>query len=136
MTKPEKIAKILGETGRFTTIIDLIKLTRRGIHSKGLEKLLKLIELSQDEFADAVRISTRTLARRLINPNNLLNADESEKTLRLARIFIEATETLGSEEKAKLWIKRKNKSLGSVTPLQLLMARVRENMVVDGIQKG
>ena len=131
MSTPARVAKLLGESGRFLTTTDLIELTRRGVHSRGVSKLLATIELSQDDFANAVRISTRTLSRRLMKAGNLLSADESQKALRLARIFAEASEVLGSEDKAKLWIKRDNKSLGSVPPLKLLDSDLGTEQVLD-----
>ena len=45
---------------------------------------------------------------------------ELEKLLRIIRVYFDATETLGSAEKAAIWLKRENKALGGNTPLELL----------------
>lgn len=131
MTNPARVAKLLGEAGQYSTTTDLIELTRRGIHSKGVLKLLAMIGLSQDDFADAVRISTRTLSRRFMKASNLLSPDESEKALRLARVFVEASEVLGDPDKAKLWIKRSNKGLDNVAPLMLLDSDLGTEQIMD-----
>ena len=131
MSSPARVAKLLGEQGRFSTTTDLIELTRRGIHSRGVLKLLAIVDLSQDEFVKAVRISARTLSRRLEKGSNLLPSEESEKALRLARVFDEASETLGSADKAKLWIKRSNKSLGNQAPLMLLDSDLGTEQIMD-----
>lgn len=131
MANPARVAKLLGEAGQYSTTTDLIELTRRGIHSRGVTRLLALIDLSQDDFANAVRISTRTLSRRLMKAGNLLSPDESEKALRLARIFVEASEVLGSADKAKLWIRRSNKALGDEIPLNLLDSDLGTEQIMD-----
>lgn len=131
MEKAERIARLLGEQGHYTTLFDLIRLTRKGIHSKGVTRLLSTLDLSRDDFADAVGIKSRTLSRRFVNPNTLLSSEESEKTVRVARIFIEAMEVLGSEEKARTWLKRPNKALGNQLPIQCLDSDLGTEQVID-----
>ena len=44
MSKPAKIAKILGQAGKFSTTSDLIKLTRDGLRSSGLPGFLTTVD--------------------------------------------------------------------------------------------
>jgi putative toxin-antitoxin system antitoxin component (TIGR02293 family) len=49
-----------------------------------------------------------------------LRADESDRLFRVARIAVQATEVLGSVEKASRWLHRPNLALGDQAPLKLL----------------
>jgi putative toxin-antitoxin system antitoxin component (TIGR02293 family) len=62
-------------------------------------------------------VSARTLGRRL--EEGKLTAEESERVYRYARLFERAVEVLGSEEKARTWLKKKQWALGSRIPLEI-----------------
>jgi putative toxin-antitoxin system antitoxin component (TIGR02293 family) len=60
----------------------------------------------------------RTIAGR--RQDRKVQADESDRVLRLARVSAQAAATLGSEEKAAQWMRRPNRALGNQTPLSLV----------------
>jgi putative toxin-antitoxin system antitoxin component (TIGR02293 family) len=66
-----------------------------------------------------VGISDRTLSRRLAN-NERLSAEESDRTVRLARIVALAINTLGDSKKASSWLQTPNRALDGQRPLDLL----------------
>jgi putative toxin-antitoxin system antitoxin component (TIGR02293 family) len=50
----------------------------------------------------------------------VLSPEESNTLARLVHIFTVATETFGSLEKAKIWMREENQALRGQTPISLL----------------
>ena len=68
-----------------------------------------------------------------------LSAEESDRTMRVARVFASAKETLGTAEKASRWLQKSNLALGGHVPLDLLDtdAGVREvETILNRIEYG
>lgn len=80
--------------------------------------ILCTFKLTATEAADIFHIPTRTLARR--RATRRLRPDESDRVFRFARIAAQASDVLGSEEKASLWFHRPNRALQHQAPLTLL----------------
>jgi putative toxin-antitoxin system antitoxin component (TIGR02293 family) len=64
-------------------------------------------------------ISQRTLTRRIAQ-HSKLTAAESDRAVRLARVYTSAEETLGDGDKAAEWLKTPNRALGGARPLDQL----------------
>jgi len=117
------IAVVLG--GRKTlkrkveTEADLRVMTREGLPVGTLPFLAEGLAVERKTLAKVVGISDRTLSRRLAN-NSLLSADESDRTMRLARVFALAADTFGTSDKAALWLRTANNVMEGQEPLQLL----------------
>jgi len=97
----------------------LIKRLSEGIPFGELSFLMRKVNMSQEEVAVALNIPSRTLARRR-EPSWRLAIGEGERVFRFARILNLAAGTLGSINKAKVWMQKKNRALGGVTPMSLL----------------
>ena len=97
----------------------LAGLIRSGLPVESLLSLARLLDLSQAEISAKIGIPQRTLTRRLAH-NARLTAAESDRTVRLAQVFANACETLGSEAKAAQWLKTPNRVLRGETPLDQL----------------
>jgi putative toxin-antitoxin system antitoxin component (TIGR02293 family) len=98
---------------------DLRVITREGLPVKTLPALAEELDVERKVLAKVVGISERTLSRRLSNGSKL-SAEESDRTMRVARVFALAEETLGSREKAGRWLSKSNLALGGEVPLELL----------------
>lgn len=122
MLNTERIVETLGGTQTLKRTIgswkDLHKLILAGLPVSTYTHLLSAFALTSQEAADVFHIPTRTLARR--KKTRRLGPDESDRIFRFARIASRASEVLGSEEKARLWLHRPNRALGSIPPLNLL----------------
>lgn len=117
------IATVLG--GRKTlkrtikTENDLHVVTRDGLPVETLSQLAEKLAIDRKTLAKVVGISDRTLSRR-IAAGAKLTLEEGDRTMRLARVFAQAEDTLGSPEKASRWLQRPNLALGNARPLDLL----------------
>ena len=122
MLDTQRIVATLGGTHTLKRAIgsweDLHKLILKGLPVSTYAHLLTAFSLTAREAADIFHIPTRTLARR--KKTRRLGPDESDRIFRFARIATRASEVLGSEEKAQLWLHRPNRALGNVPPLNLL----------------
>ena len=98
---------------------DLRLLTRDGLPVGALPALAEELAVERKTLAKVVGISDRTLSRRLASSARL-SAEESDRTVRLARVVALAAETLGTSRKASLWLQTPNRALEGQTPLELL----------------
>ena len=83
-----------------------------------LERVMERFGLNREEISSALDLPTRTLARR--KQERRLRRDESDRLFRLVRIAEQATQVLGSRDKASMWLHTSNRALGGQPPLTLL----------------
>src|SRR5215472_1307215 len=98
---------------------DLRAVTRNGLPVGTLPELAEKLAVERKTLARVVGISDRTLSRRLTHASRL-SPEESDRTVRVARVMAQATDTLGSSEKASRWLNSPNRALDGQTPLGLL----------------
>jgi putative toxin-antitoxin system antitoxin component (TIGR02293 family) len=94
----------------------LAELIREGIPVKALFLLAERLDLRQAEISEKIGIPQRTLTRRITQDSRLTPA-ESDRTVRLAQVYANAAETLGSGDKAAAWLKTPNRALRGERPL-------------------
>lgn len=111
------------------TVGGWLRAVRGGLPGQAVERLLKALGLSRAEFCTALNIPERTLARRLASGR--LTPDESEKVLRLGRVWERANAVLAGEAAARDWLKAPNGALENATPLSLLDADIGADAVLD-----
>ncbi|MDP9193713.1 MAG: DUF2384 domain-containing protein [Acidobacteriota bacterium] len=116
----------------------LLKAVEKGFTWKTFERFLKNIGLHADQVADVIGIPRRTLARRKVEGR--LKSDESDRLLRLARVFGAALDLFhGNREAAVLWLTDINIALGGVAPLDFARTQLGADEVenlVGQIQYG
>lgn len=117
------IAEALG--GRRTlgrqvrTLKDLANIVRKGLPADALAALGEKLELNQATLSGKVGIPTRTLTRRF-SRHARLTAAESDRAVRMARVYTTAVEMLGDPEKAAGWLRTPNRALGGELPIDQL----------------
>ena len=110
---------------------DLREAIREGFPPAVVEELMRASGLTLKELASALDLSARSLQRR--RRTGRLARYESDRLYRLARIVALANEFLGDHERAIRWLRRPNRALGGVTPVDTidteLGARQVENIL-------
>lgn len=99
--------------------VDLMIITREGLPVKTLPALAEELDVERKVLAKVVGISERTLSRRLSNGSKL-SVQESDRTMRVARVMAKATDIFGNAGKAAHWLKTPNRVMEGETPLSLL----------------
>ena len=94
---------------------ELIEAVRSGLPHAALESALDVLGLSADSVSASLSLPKRTLARRKHQAR--LNAQESDRLLRLARVAAAAVELFGDPSRASAWLQKPNRALGNASPL-------------------
>lgn len=110
---------------------DFVQALRTGLPYAALEALAEVLQADLGAVGAVVGITTRTLARR--KHEQLLSPIESDRLYRIAHITQFAATTLGSVDKAQLWLKRENRALGGATPLSLLDTELGQRQVEEAL---
>jgi putative toxin-antitoxin system antitoxin component (TIGR02293 family) len=98
---------------------DLADLVRKGLPATSVQVLAERLEVGNAVLSRKLRIPQRTLTRRL-SRRSRLTAAESDRTVRLARLYASAVEMIGDEEKAVEWLQTPNRALSGERPLDQL----------------
>jgi putative toxin-antitoxin system antitoxin component (TIGR02293 family) len=114
---------------RIANLDELRETVKAGLPYASLEALIGKFGLAREEAAAALHLPKRTIARR--KKEQRLQADESDRVLRLARVSAQAASTLGGEEKAAQWLRRPNRALGNRAPLDLIDNDIGTRQVED-----
>jgi len=120
--------KVLGKTIKKHD--DLTDLVRKGLPAASVTALAQRLHVPNSAISSKLGIPQRTLTRRL-SQASLLTPSESDRTVRLARVYAHAVEMIGEEERAIEWLNTPNRALGGGRPLDQLDTETGARMVED-----
>jgi putative toxin-antitoxin system antitoxin component (TIGR02293 family) len=109
---------------------DLAHLVRKGLPAGSVTALAERLHVGNAVLSRKLGIPKRTLTRRL-SQASLLTPAESDRTVRMARVYANAVEMIGDEEKAIEWLSTPNRALGGDRPLDQLDTDMGARMVED-----
>lgn len=95
---------------------DLILQIKKGLPTSSFEKLRKKLDVSDNVLSQIVKIPKRTLNRR--KQQGRLNTEESERVLRIARLYDKALDVFENEEAVENWFKKPARGLAGTPPLK------------------
>ena len=93
-----------------------VEAIREGLPAEALGWLRENLDLTAEELAGVIHVSRRTMSRR--KKEGRLKPDESERALRLIRLYRRAVEVLGDRTEATGWLREENFALGGEAPLE------------------
>jgi len=112
----------------------LLKRLDEGLSYAAFERLKRNFDVTSQELADAALITLRTLARR--KKAGRMQPDESDRLVRLARVFSRAIELyVGNVDAAQDWMMRSNRALGGVSPFEMAKTEVGSREVENLITR-
>ena len=125
-----KTAGIVGKSasGKFGPSY-LVKVIQAGLPVKELEDLQVSLDVPMEKLACKLGISKSTLHRR--KARGKLDADESDRVVRFARVMGKAVEVMESEENARRWLTSPQFGLGGAVPLDYAETEVGAREVED-----
>jgi putative toxin-antitoxin system antitoxin component (TIGR02293 family) len=97
---------------------DMRQAIREGFPPAVVEELMRASGLTLKELASALDLSPRSLQRH--RRSGRLARYESDRLYRLARIVALADEFLGDHQRAIRWLRRPNRALGGISPVEAL----------------
>jgi putative toxin-antitoxin system antitoxin component (TIGR02293 family) len=118
--------------------IAIVKRVRGGLKFQALERFQRNTRFSTAELADLVAIKLRTLHRR--REQGRLEPDESDRLLRVSRVFAKALELFeGDADAARRWFHTPAKGLGGEPPIAVAGTDVGSREVealIDRLEHG
>ena len=120
--------KVLGQTIKNSE--DLTRLIRKGLPASSITALAQKLQIGNSVLSRKLGIPQRTLTRRL-SEASLLTPAESDRTVRMARVYANAVEMIGDEGRAIAWLSTPNRALGGERPLDQLDTDVGARVVED-----
>lgn len=135
MSEATRIARLLGGRNilgiEVTKIDDLVSLIRRGLPVEAMSCLEASTGLERRLLGKWLMLSNRVLARRFARGH--LTPYESDRAVRIARVFVRAEEVLNSQEKARRWLRYPNRALGMVSPGSFLDTNLGAQLIMDAL---
>jgi putative toxin-antitoxin system antitoxin component (TIGR02293 family) len=120
--------KVLGKTVKNPH--DLAQLVRKGLPASSVKALAEKLALGTAVLSRKLGIAQRTMTRRL-SQRSRLTAAESDRTVRLARVYANAVDMIGDDEKAVEWLRTPNRALGGERPMDQLDTDIGAREVED-----
>lgn len=109
---------------------ELVHRVSEGFSYEVIEALRENMGLSANEVAELVQMNPRTLTRR--KREGRLRADESDRVLRLSRVYAKALGLFGGDpDKTWHWLSTPKVALGGESPLDYSRVDVGAREVVD-----
>jgi len=95
---------------------DLIGKLKKGLPVGAFDRLRERLDVPEKMLASTVNIAYRTLGRR--KKEGRFKTDESERVLRIAKLYEKALDVLEDDKITRQWFKMPAKALGGKTPLE------------------
>ena len=134
MTATEYLIDVLGGPSVFKgralpTSAELRERIKKGLPYRSFESVRERLQLSVPEAGSVLHMPARTLARR--RKTRKLDAEESDRLYRVARVAAHAFAVFGAEDKAATWLRRPNLALNGEPPIDLLDTDVGARQIED-----
>ena len=108
---------------------DFIRFIREGLPKSALDNMIKITGFSIQEISHILRTSDRTLRR--YASSHLLNAEQTERVIELAKLYTRGEEVFGSLEAFKEWMDSRVLALGNKKPKDFLDTSMGIDMLMD-----
>jgi putative toxin-antitoxin system antitoxin component (TIGR02293 family) len=136
MTQADYVLDVLGGEAVFrgprrSDPAELRTRIKSGLPYRSLESVCRRLRLTLPETATILHTPMRTLARR--KRERKLQAVESDRLVRLARVAAHAVAVFGDEPTTAAWLRRPNRALGGEMPFRLLDTEVGTAQVEDAL---
>jgi putative toxin-antitoxin system antitoxin component (TIGR02293 family) len=106
---------------------DLIERIQQGLPYETVESVMAATAISLPLLPRLLGVTERTLQRR--QTQKVLKKAESDRLVRLAKLFERTAKALGDREEAKEWLHHPNIALGNKSPIEMMDDPISEERV-------
>jgi putative toxin-antitoxin system antitoxin component (TIGR02293 family) len=127
---------LLGMTNLETVVHDATRAERQivaGLEWAEAEHLAELLDVPMSRLSELLQVPPATMTRRKTQGRFVV--DESERIVRLARLWFLACEAMGSPAGARSWLKRPQYGLAGRIPLEVARLEVGARTVESLLQR-
>lgn len=122
LSQPDSLADVHSD-------YDLVQLIRRGLSKNSIDRMMITMGITTTDMAKILRISDRTMRR--YENNTVLDAEQSERLIELARLYSRGAEVFGSLSRFRNWMSNPVVSLGHELPIDLTDTSVGTQLIHD-----
>lgn len=130
----QKIEK-LNFTNFFENKMLIVKAIRSGLPYELFEKIKEVTPFTDDEWADFLNLSTKTLHRYKSDPDFKFKPIHSEKIIELAEVTSYGKDVFDSNEQFSNWLNTPSFALGNLKPAELLKDSYGKEMVLGELNR-
>ncbi len=109
----------------------IIKVIREGLPYSVFEMISKTTPFNDNDWADFLDISTKSLQRYKADSNHLFKSIHTEKIIEVAEVTQLGLDVFGNMEKLRLWLNTPCYALGKNKPVELLKDSYGKEMVMN-----
>lgn len=111
------------------------ELIEKGLSYNFFNALSKNIPFNEDEWAEILNISTKSLQRYRLDKSFLFKPIHAEKIMEITEVTYLGLEVFGDAQKFKTWLKTKNFSLGNHSPQDLMRNSYGKELVINELNR-
>jgi putative toxin-antitoxin system antitoxin component (TIGR02293 family) len=108
----------LGIKANLRNDIETLELIRKGVKKPILNKMMTLLDISLEEMSMILHTSDRTLRR--YQATDILNEEQSERLVEVAKVYSHVCEIFGTLSDAKIWMRSPSQALDLQAPFTYL----------------
>lgn len=113
----------------------LVQAIKNGIPYNLYELIKEKSPFNQEEWANFLGISTRTLLRNKLKQDFVFDAIPSEKIIELAEVTALGKEVFDTNAQFENWLNETNFALGNLKPIELLSNSYGKDLVMTELNK-
>lgn len=113
----------------------IVKAIRSGLPYELFEKIKEVTPFSEEEWAEYLNLSSKTLQRYKSTPNFKFKPIHSEKIIELAEVASFGKQVFDTSKQFSSWLNTPSFALGSLKPAELLKDSYGKEMVLNELNK-
>lgn len=122
-------------SGFFENRMLIIRAIRKGLPYKLFRKIKALTPFSDDDWAEYLNLSKKTLQRHCNEANFVFKPIHTEKIIELAEVTNFGKEVFDSKEQFYLWLNTPSYALGNLKPADLLKDSYGKELVMEELNR-
>jgi putative toxin-antitoxin system antitoxin component (TIGR02293 family) len=132
-------AKIKAKNVTYSDFFDnkmlIIRAIRKGLPYKLFKEIKEITPFTEDDWADYLNLSKKTLQRHSNDANYLFKPIHTEKIIELAEVTNFGKEVFDSVEQFYLWLNTPSYALGNLKPAELLKDSYGKELVMGELNR-
>ena len=113
----------------------VVRVIRKGIAHALFISIKDMTPFSEQEWAQFLDISLKSLQRYKKETDHVFNALHSEKIIELAEVTSVGQAIFDTNEKFVLWLNTPSQALGTMTPMELLSDSYGKELVMEELNR-